>query len=345
MSLIKRIYPSCKIVSIVGMAKNAGKTVTLNRVIEEAIEECINIGLTSTGRDGEKQDIVTKTEKPTIYVEEGTLIATAAETLSMGDAKIEIISVTDYTTPLGNIVIGKVRDSGYVQIAGPQTNKGIKAVCDIMLSLGAQLVLIDGAINRVASASPSVSEGAVLATGAVISRNMSRVIEETVHTVELFGLSEVDDNVSSIVDEIISNGKIAIIDNQYSVEYLDLKTALNSGTTIAGNIKEDTAYVVFPGSLVKKTLTDIQNTNTLYKNVTFVVNDGTKIFIDPKSWIYFKNKGFSIKVLDSIKTLVVTVNPYSPEGYYFEQEGFLSKMKNYLKGIPVLDVCGGDLYE
>jgi len=342
MSLIERIYPRCKIVSIVGMAKNAGKTVTLNKVIEEAMDKCINIGLTSTGRDGEKQDIVTKTEKPTIYVEEGTLIATAAETLSLGDAKLEIISVTDYTTPLGNIVIGNVRDSGYVQIAGPQTNKGIKAVCDIMLSLGAQLVLIDGAINRVASASPSVSEGAILATGAVISRNMSRVIEETVHAVELFGLSEVDYEVRAIIEEIIFDGRIAIIDNQYRVEYLYVKTALNSGTTIGQSIKKDTAFVVFPGSLVKKTLDDILNTTTKYKNVTFVVSDGTKIFIDPKSWILFKNKGFNIKVLKSIKTLAVTVNPYSPEGYYFEQQEFLNRMKNYLNTIPVLDVFGGD---
>lgn len=152
MSLIELIYPQYKIVSIVGMAKNSGKTVTLNRIIEEAIESSITLGLTSTGRDGESQDVVTKTEKPPIYAEEGTLIATAAETLELGDAKIEILDITDYTTPLGNIAIGRVKESGYVQIAGPQTNKGIKAVSELMLSLGAQLVLIDGAINRVASA-------------------------------------------------------------------------------------------------------------------------------------------------------------------------------------------------
>ena len=92
------------------------------------------------------------------------------------DAKIEILDITDYNTPLGKIVIGIVKESGYVQIAGPQTNKGIKAVSELMLNLGAQLVLIDGAINRVASASPSVSEGVILATGAVLSRDMNRVI-------------------------------------------------------------------------------------------------------------------------------------------------------------------------
>ena len=128
MSLIEILYPQYKIVSIVGMAKNSGKTFTLNKIIEDAIEKFITLGLTSTGRDGESQDIVTKTEKPPIYAERGTLIATAEDTLELGDAKIEILQTTEYNTPLGNIVIGRIKESGYVQIAGPQTNKGIKAV-------------------------------------------------------------------------------------------------------------------------------------------------------------------------------------------------------------------------
>jgi len=342
MSLIERIYPSYKIVSIVGMAKNAGKTVTLNKVIEEAIEADITIGLTSTGRDGEMQDLVTRTEKPVIYVEEGTLIATASETLSMGDAKVEIISITDYPTPLGNVVIGKVRDGGYIQIAGPQTNRGLREVSSIMLELGAQVVLIDGAINRVASASPSVSEGAILATGAVISRDMSNVIRETAHTVQLFGLEQVPDEVKSIIEEIITSRRIAILDKQYKAKYLDIKTALNSGSIIGGSIEDDTAYVVFSGSLVKKTLEDILNATKKYKDVTLVVNDGTKIFIDSKNWIQLIHKGFNIKVLESIKIISVTINPYSPEGYYFEQKEFLNKMRSYLRDIPVLDVYGGD---
>ena len=47
--------------------------------------------------------------------------------LDLGDANIEIISVTEYRTPLGEIIIGRVRDGGYVQIAGPQRLSEIKA--------------------------------------------------------------------------------------------------------------------------------------------------------------------------------------------------------------------------
>lgn len=324
------------------MAKNSGKTVTLNKIIEDAIDNSIILGLTSTGRDGEGQDIVTKTEKPSIYAEEGTFVATSTETLELGDARIEILDITDYSTPLGKIVIGRVKESGYIQLAGPQTNKGIRAVSEIMLKLGAQLVLIDGAINRVASASPSVSEGVVLATGAVLSRDVDKVIEETIHTINLFQLPAVKDNMAeSILEELIENGKPAIIDNQYNITQLNIKTALNSGTTIAQSITDESKYVVLPGSLVKKTIEDIVSTTDKYKKVKFIVNDGTKIFIDPRDWLIYKSKGLDVQVLESVNVVLVTINPYSPEGYYFDQEHFLLRMKEHLKDTMVLDVMHG----
>lgn len=62
-----------KTISIVGMAKNAGKTTALNYLIEEAIDEGVLLGITSTGRDGEMQDLVTGTEKPRVYLDQDML--------------------------------------------------------------------------------------------------------------------------------------------------------------------------------------------------------------------------------------------------------------------------------
>ena len=76
MRLIDLIYPANKIISIVGSFKNAGKTVTLNEIISQAGEKSIPLALISTGRDGEKRDVLTETEKPAVYVNKGTIIAT-----------------------------------------------------------------------------------------------------------------------------------------------------------------------------------------------------------------------------------------------------------------------------
>lgn len=347
MALIDEIYENYKSISIVGMAKNAGKTVTLNYIIDEADYKNICLGITSTGRDGEHQDIVTTTEKPKIYVYEGTYIATSEDTLSMGDAKIEIIRVTNHRTPMGKIVLGKVRESGFIQIAGPQTAKGIREISDMLLDLGAELIIIDGAINRISSASPSVSQGCILSTGAVVSRDMNKAIKETLHTTELFSLPEVKENtLRALASKSIAEGKVTLIDDCLNVNCLDIKTAINAGKTIGQSIEDKTCYIVIPKALVKNTVEDIIKATRRIKDITFIVQDGTKIFIKSEDWIRFRRYGLNVKVVKPISILAVTINPYSPQGYYFDQREFLKKMKNFLKEIPVYDVMsGGDLYE
>lgn len=344
LTLLDLIKDKYKIVSIVGMAKNSGKTVTLNHIIESSIYEGITLGITSTGRDGESTDVVTETEKPKIFVEEGTLVATTTDTLSLGDAKVEIMNVTDYRTPLGPIVIGRVRDSGYIQIAGPQTVKETKEVCEILLDLGAKCVIVDGALDRLSSAAPSMSEGTVLATGAVLSRDMNKVVEKTLHTVNIFKLPKVkDERALELIKDIMNSGKVAIIDKDYNIEYINIKTALSCGSIIGDNIKETSKYIVLPGSLVKNTIEDLMRVTRRYKEVTIVIKDGTKVFVGSKDWLRFQKCGINVEVLEPINLIGITLNPYSPQGYYFEPKEFLEKMKNYIKDVPVFDVAlGGD---
>lgn len=335
-----------KTISIVGMAKNTGKTVVLNHLIHEAIEKNITLGIISIGRDGESTDIVTEGKKPKVFVESGTIIATTTEILPLGDAIVEIIHITDYRTPLGKILIGKIKDSGYIQIAGPQTVNEIKEVSDLMLNLGADLVLIDGAIDRRSAAAPSITNATILSTGAVLSRDMNKVIEKTLHIVNLFNLPSVDDPIEKdIIKKIIDSGQIALIDKNYNISPINIKTALNSGHIIGGHIKEDSKFVVIPTALVKNTIEDIIKSTEKYKNIDIVVTDGTKIFIEPRDWLGFKKYGIRVKVLNPINLIAITLNPYAPQGYYFDPKEFLNKMKNLTRGrssCQVVDVILGD---
>jgi len=339
MELFNLIYPQYKVVSLIGMAKNAGKTMVLNNIIEASIENDVVIGLTSTGRDGEREDIVTKTEKPTIYVERGTIIATAKGLLLRCEAKVEILEVTPYATSLGEVIIGRVRSSGLIQLAGPDINAYMKDVTNKMLGYGAEIVLIDGAIDRKSAASPCISDATILSTGAVVSRNVEVVKNETLHQVELFQLEEVEDkNIKNIAAEVYSKKGYSILNKKGKIDELSINTALNSGTIIGSSIKEDSEFVILSGSLVEKTLLDIMDVCLYYKNVTFIVQDSTKVFIDRKSWKAFKSRGIKVKVLHPIKILAVTTNPYAPEGYFFEPESFVVLIKDALSPVPVIDV-------
>ncbi len=347
MSFIELIYGKYRTVSVVGMGKNAGKTVVLNRIIEEGYDRYITLGLTSIGRDGEREDVVTKTDKPVIHVMEGTIVATAQDILLNSDARLEILEVTNYRTTMGPVVICRVKENGLVELAGPGNNDEIREVSEKMLVYGADIVVVDGAINRKTAASPGVTEATILATGAVVSRSMDRVIEETAYQIELFGLDTVkEEKVRKFSKEVITEGCVGIVDQGGEFRKLPLKTALSAGRIIGSALRDNSRYLIFSGSLVKKTIEDLIAVTPYYKDVKFLVQDGTKIFIPREDWIRFKKRGVRIQTVETLNVLAVSINPYAPQGYEFPPLEFLRKMKNAL-GLPVVDVMleGDDFHD
>jgi len=342
MQIIDLIQGKYNIISVIGMSKNAGKTVALNELLCEAAGKKMIIGLTSIGRDGEKQDIVTCTEKPLIYVMEGTYIATAESLFNCSEAKLEILEITDFTTPIGRIIIAKAISPGYVQIAGPCSNREIRLVAEKMIEYGAVLSIVDGALDRVSSASPTITQATILATGAVLSRDMNKVVEQTVHRVNLFHIEqERDDRIRAVARTAFDEKKITLLDESFSSRTLAVKTALNAGKLIGEAIEDSTQAVIIPGSFVTKTAMDITAMNKRYKHVTFVIQDATKVFIDHRDWLLLKKLGLNLRVMEPIEILAVTINPYAPQGYYFDPTLFKERMGLYLNNVPVIDVMEG----
>lgn len=325
-----------KTISIVGMAKNAGKTTALNYLIEEAMDEGIVLGITSTGRDGESTDLVTGTDKPRVFLDADTIVSVPTQLYELADAGLEILRMTEYGSSIGQIMLCRVVNSGYVQIAGPVINASHQKMCEEMLQMGAELVLIDGAIDRKSIAAPGTSDAIILSTGAVLSRSMKKVIEETAHTVGLYRLpcmedGEDKDNITKHLGEerlmITGGGKTRM---------LDRTTGLGAGKFLDGQIDENTEYIYVPGAFTQSVVADINPKNL--KNITFILKDPTKIFIDSVSWGQLRKKGLKVKVLENINVAAITVNPSAPGGYAFEHEELLRGMQEAIPDIPVIDV-------
>ena len=96
MGLLNQLKNKYSVVSIIGMAKNAGKTTALNYILEEAMDEGMCLGVTSTGRDGESTDLVTGTEKPRVYLEQGTIVSVPKGLYDLAEAGLEILRMTNY---------------------------------------------------------------------------------------------------------------------------------------------------------------------------------------------------------------------------------------------------------
>lgn len=337
MGLLYELQKKYKTISIVGMAKNAGKTTALNYLIEEAMDEGIRLGITSIGRDGETQDLVTGTEKPQIYLEQDTIVTVPTQLYEMADAGLEILKKTRYSTPMGELLICRVADSGYVQIAGPPAAMDTKKVCAEMMSYGCELILIDGAIDRKAIASPETSDAIILSTGAVLSRSMRRVVDETAHIVNLYSIPEMEEgNARTLIEENNYDDRIMLISKDGKVTKLDLATGLGSSRFIDDEIDEGTEYVYIPGAFTNSVIADI-NPKKL-KRIKFILKNPTKIFLSAMDWGLWRKKGMKVNVLKNIEIAAITVNPWSPGGYSFDREALVGAMKEALPELPVVDV-------
>lgn len=336
MGLMTDLKEKYDTVSIVGMAKNAGKTTTLNYLIEEAMDEDIVLGVTSTGRDGENTDLVTGTDKPKVYLQTGTVVSVPRMLYDLAESGLEILRMTNFRTPMGEILLCRVAESGYVQIAGPLATVETKEMCREMEELGAEFILIDGAIDRKSIAAPDTSDAIIIATGAVLSRSMNRVVAQTAHVVNLYSLPVFAEKAA--LREIHARKEddpILVISSQ-RVEALDLRTGLTCGRFLDEAIGEDTKYVYLPGAFTKSVIRDI--TPKKLKNFQFIVKDPTKIFIDDTSWQQLLKKGLRISVLQNIAVAAITVNPFAPGGYAFDHKVLRDAVQQAIPDIPVIDV-------
>ena len=330
-----------KIISIIGLAKNVSKTTTLNFIIRNIGEQII-LGLTSIGRDGEKYDVITELPKPQIYVKKGSYVVTAQQCLEDSKIKFEIIKRTGFNTPLGEVMILMVLSEGYIELAGPSINKHLLIICSELRNLGCDLILVDGAFDRRAYATPLISDATILSTGASVSRNMMEVIDLTIHTIKLLNLEQEKNlKIKELSKNVLKKSKVSIIDKVYSVNSLNVATALDAAEEIIQNLKDDSQYVLINGAVTDKLLEDLMKSTQKYKGITFIVEDGTKLFLSQKTTKKFLKKGGILKVLNPINIIAITINPTSPYGYKFDKDKFLKSLQEELK-IPVYNLGVND---
>ena len=226
---------------------------------------------------------------------------------------------------------------GYVQIAGPPAAMDTKRVCEEMMQYGCELILIDGAIDRKSIASPETSDAIILSTGAVLSRSMRKVVDETAHIVNLYSIPEMEEcEARTLIEENNFDDKIMLISRDGKVNKLDLATGLGSSRFIDDEIDDDTEYVYIPGAFTNSVIADI-NLKKL-KRVKFILKNPTKIFLSAMDWGLWRKKGFRVNVLKNIEIAAITVNPWAPSGYTFDSDALVAAMQEALPELPIIDV-------
>jgi len=338
------LQKNVKSLSVIGMVKNAGKTVVLNHLIEEAAGRHMLLGVTSVGRDGEKTDEVYAIRKPRITIQTGVIVATTQASLKNSTAQIEVLLKTGLNTAMGEIIIGRASKEGQIELTGPSSIKQQIEVKLQMQKIGAHLVLVDGALDRISTAAPTLTDGVILATGAALGGSMQDVLEKTRDRVERLTLERVEDDKLELCQILAGRAKAVLIDRYFNVKILETEGSLVAGKAIAGEIDKYTRIVLLSGAVGNDVLHSLNTALSKTKKLELVIRNGTCLFSDRLLWQRFKQRGGTISVLEPIRLLAVTINPTSPGGMKYDAEAFLKIAGGCLSPLPVYDVILGKKY-
>jgi len=306
MSKITDILDAHKTIAVIGMCKNAGKTTVVNYIIDAYKDDC-RIGITSIGYDGEERDEITLLDKPRIDVVPNMMVATCESCLKNATAGYKKILDTGIRTALGEVIIIRIKTEGYVEVAGPSMVSQIDAICYEMKKLGCEKILVDGSAGRLSFA--SLMDCAILAVGAALSKDMHKVIRLAKHQAELLNLEQCK--------------------NSYMVKFSKSKP-------YAVLKEEDEVQIVFRGAMVNDDLIDVMD-KYRGKHKIAVANDAASVFISPRTLKRFENKAGEICVLNKTNLAMVTINPMSPYGKWFDKDKFLDEMHKNID-LPIFNV-------
>lgn len=315
MPFIDRILEA-RSVAVVGLEKNCGKTECLNYILRSLDTSERNICVTSIGIDGENVDQVTKTHKPEITLRKGMYFSTSEMHYRKRDLISEVRDISCESTALGRVITAKVVSEGKVILSGPSSTAALKRWMAEAESIGVDLTIVDGALSRMSSASPAVTEKLVLATGAALSSNLPTLVAQTAFTVEMIGLEEFDS----------------------SLEYNDDEQIELSSMMGMQQIPATVRRIVISGALTDMFLKKIITTmGDAVKGLEVTVKDFTRIFISPESYRAFLRAGGRLTVEKRSQLIALCVNPVAPNGYRMDSDR-LCKALSEKTGLPVYDI-------
>jgi hypothetical protein len=354
---LSELTASNRRVALVGLAKNTGKTVALAALLRELHDAGRCVGVTSVGRDGEEHDVIdARIEKPRVRLPAGSLVATTDGLLRASGLPHELLEETGVRTPLGRVLIARLRGGGAIEVAGPSAAADVRAVSDTMLANGAEQVLIDGAVDRRAASSPDVADGLILSTGAVLDRDVDEVVLQTLDAVELVRLPGVEDGsdlglrlgqLARAGGSRASGSRVTLlVDKTFATVPLAPRFVLSSDAEQIAELLDanpTARWLMVAGALPDRFLRSLVHTlHRRRRELVLVVSDPTKVFLWKRGPDWYRRQGVHLRTLNRIALEAITVNPVAPQSHRFDSAQLRALLEDAIPDVPIFDVLHPD---
>ena len=320
---LSELTASSRRLALVGLAKNTGKTETLAALLRELKAEGRTVGVTSVGRDGEERDVIdSRIDKPRVHLPAGSLVATTDALLRASGIPHELLEDPGVRTPLGRVLVVRLKGPGAIEVAGPSAAADVRAVSDAMLAHGAEQALIDGAVDRRAASSPQVSDGLVMATGAILDRDIAEVVRQTRDAVDLVRLPLAGDGPEPLA---LPPRFVLTAEAEQIAQLLD-ESPTACRLTVQGAL---------PERFLRSLLHPLRHRG---RELTLVVADPTRVFLWKRGPEWYSQQGVHLRVLTRIELRALTVNPLAPQSHRFDSATLRAALEQAIPGVPVFDV-------
>ncbi|HEX6481593.1 MAG TPA: hypothetical protein VF043_22350 [Ktedonobacteraceae bacterium] len=341
--------------SLIGLAKNVGKTTTTNHLLETLVAEnhyrADELALTSLGLDGEAVDALTGLPKPRYVPQAGLLIVTTAELLRQAEnegARVERLLQLPGRTALGPVVLARILEPGRVIIAGPTLLRDLHWVLDKLQGLGVRLGIVDGAINRLGAASPGITDACIVCTGASVGATPELVARRTRDVLQRLNTQQTE--WSATCKKLDRHIRLLV----FSSHGTDGTATIFSGSTeppseaewiVSHLTTHETPVYVLRGALTEelaRALLAQLSTHSTYSAGELVIEDATRIFCHSVVLKRLSERGLDVRVIDCINILAIASNPYTPE-YVCSPQRLLDALQKELLPLhpPIIDVVSG----
>lgn len=341
---LPRLTDRFRCIAIIGMEKNAGKTTVLNHLLRAETKRICAV--TSIGFDGEEIDQVTGSQKPTIYVGCGTLIATADGLISSCDITRKFLKLTGIHTAMGEVVIVKALSDGFVRIAGPAITNQMEKLLEMLKECGAEKIFIDGAAARKSTAAISSADCCILATGASYSPSIGQIVSQTRFNAGLLNLPSCSDKsliefLHSVRQSVIGSENNDCFARLESGEFVNLGSSLDDQAAFVAAGLENISALVFSGAMSNGFAKKFLEKTRKLGGLKLVARDGTRFMLSLDQYQSFLKRGASFEVIKPGNLLAITVNPVAPTGFNLDPEELKEKLTK-ATDIPVFDVVADE---
>lgn len=339
--------------ALVGLAKNTGKTEALGALLRELEAQGRRVGVTSVGRDGEEHDVIdSRIEKPRVRLPAGSIVATTDGLLRASGLPHELLEDTGVRTPLGRVLIARLRGPGEIEVAGPSAAAEVRAASDAMLAHGAEQILIDGAVDRRAASSPDVADGLVMSTGAVLSDDIAEVVSQTLDAVELVRLPSVDgasdsgrrirEIATAVAGDRGGSSSSLLVDEAGEPVTLPPRFVLSAEAEQVAEMLDanpTARWLIVTGAVPDRFLHGLLHPlQRRRRKLVLVARDPTRVFLSGHGPAWYARQGVSFEVLEPIELEAITVNPLAPQSHRFDSAQLQAMLGQAVPDVPIFDV-------